>query len=78
MKRFVAAAVLLLALGLGAYWAIYYQGLYLPSSQKDAPEIWFRAEGKSLQRWDGQEYSNVILRRRGCILQSAGALFHSL
>lgn len=62
MKRFVAAAVLLLALGLGAYWAIYYQGLYLPSSQKDAPEIWFRAEGKSLQRWDGQEYSNVILR----------------
>lgn len=29
MKRFVAAAVLLLAVGIGAYWAIFYGGFYL-------------------------------------------------
>ena len=29
MKRFVAAAVLLLAIGIGAYWAIFYGGFYL-------------------------------------------------
>ena len=34
MKRFVTASVLLLALALGVYWAVYYNGFYLPSGEE--------------------------------------------
>ena len=62
MKRFVAAAVLLLAVGIGAYWAIFYGGFYLRFGERPSVDIPFRAEGTGLQHWDGQGYVPFILR----------------
>lgn len=62
MKRFIAAAVLLLALVLGGYWAIFYGGFYLPFGERPALSVPFRAEGTELQRLSGQEYTAFTLR----------------
>ena len=63
MKRFVTASVLLLALALGVYWAVYYNGFYLPSGEeRSAVKPPFRTEGKKLCRWDGQKYTDITLR----------------
>lgn len=62
MKRFMSAAVLLLALVLGGYWAIFYGGFYLPFGERPALSVPFRAEGTELQRWDGEKYTALTLR----------------
>lgn len=62
MKRFVAAAVLLLAIGIGAYWAIFYGGFYLRFRERAAMDVPFRAEGTQLQARNGQDYVPLILR----------------
>ena len=62
MKRFVAAAVLLLAMGIGGYWAVFYSGFYLRFGERPAVDVPFRAEGTELQRWNGQEYVPFLLR----------------
>lgn len=62
MKRFVAAAVLLLAVAVGTYWAVFYNGFYLPISQGSPVSVPFRAEGTELQHWDGQAYAPLTLR----------------
>lgn len=62
MKRFMSAAVLLLALVLGTYWAIFYGGFYLRLGDRPALSVPFRAEGTELQRWNGEEYTALTLR----------------
>ena len=62
MKRFMSAAVLLLALVLGGYWAIFYGGFYLPFGERPALSVPFRAEGTELHRWDGEKYTALTLR----------------
>lgn len=62
MKRFMSAAVLLLALVLGGYWAIFYGGFYLRLGERPALSVPFRAEGTELQRWDGAKYTALTLR----------------
>lgn len=62
MKRFLAAAVLLLAMGIGGYWAVFYSGFYLRFGERPAVDVPFRAEGTELQRWNGQEYVPFLLR----------------
>lgn len=62
MKRFMSATVLLLALVLGTYWAIFYGGFYLPFGERPALSVPFRAEGTELQRWDGAKYTALTLR----------------
>ncbi len=62
MRRFVTAAVLLLAIALGAYYAVFYGGLYLRLGKGEAVDLPFRAEGTELQRWNGQDYAALTLR----------------
>ncbi len=62
MKRFLTAALLLLAIALGGYYAVFYGGAYLPMGGDAALSVPFRAEGKQLQRWDGQAYVPLTLR----------------
>ena len=62
MKRFVTAAVLLLAIGVGAYWSIFYGGFYLRFGPRPPVEVPFRAEGTQLQVRDGQAYTPLTLR----------------
>ena len=62
MKRFMSVAVLLLALVLGGYWAIFYGGFYLPFGERPALSVPFRAEGTEFQRWNGEEYTALTLR----------------
>ena len=62
MKRFITAAVLLLALALGAYWAIFYGGFYLRFGDRPALSVPFRTEGTQLQRQDGPGYTALTLR----------------
>ena len=62
MKRFVTAAVLLLAIGIGAYWAIFYGGFYMRFRERAAMDVTFRAEGTQLQARNGQDYVPLILR----------------
>ena len=62
MKRFIAVAVLLLAMGLGAYWAIFYGGFYLRFGEHPPVAVPFRAEGTALQVWTGQDYTPLTLR----------------
>ena len=70
MKRFVTASVLLLALALGVYWAVYYNGFYLPSGEeRSAVKPPFRTEGKKLCRWDGQKYTDdrcILKEKTAC------------
>jgi len=62
MKRFVTAAVLLLAFGIGAYWAVFYGGFYLRLGERRLTEVPFRAEGKAILVRSGQEYTPLTLR----------------
>lgn len=62
MKRFVAVAVLLLAIGIGAYWAVFYGGFYLRVGKHHEVDVPFRAEETELQSWTGQDYIPLILR----------------
>lgn len=62
MKRFVAAAVLLLAIGIGSYWAVFYGGYYLRFGERGEVDVPFRAEGTAFQAWNGQDYIPLVLR----------------
>ena len=62
MKRFIAAALLLLAAVIGGYWAVFYRGFYLHFGERPSVSVPFRAEGTELLYWDGQNYVPFILR----------------
>ena len=62
MKRFIAAAILLLAAVIGGYWAVFYRGFYLHFGERPSVSVPFRAEGTELLYWDGQNYVPFILR----------------
>ncbi len=63
MRRFLTAATVLLAIVLGSYYAVYYNGFYLHLGEREeALDIPFRTEGPQLQRRDGQGYTGLTLR----------------
>ena len=62
MRKFIAAAVLLLVMGVGLYLSVFYGGFYLRLGARDGPSVPFRTEGISFQRWNGQGYDAMLLR----------------
>ncbi|MEY8386146.1 hypothetical protein AALC17_02480 [Oscillospiraceae bacterium 38-13] len=62
MKRFLGTALLLLAVLVGLYWAVFYRGFYLPTGGNTSPDLPFRTEATELRYWDGQDYAPLILR----------------
>lgn len=62
MKRFVAAAVLLLAIGTGVYWAVFYNGFYLRVGGNSTLDVPFRTVGTEFQCRDGEIYVPLTLR----------------
>ena len=62
MKKFIAAAVLLLVMGVGLYLSVFYGGFYLRLGGRYGPSVPFQTEGPSFQRWNGQSYDPMLLR----------------
>ena len=62
MKKFIAAAVLLLVMGVGLYLSVCYGGFYLRLGGRYGPSVPFQTEGPSFQRWNGQSYDPMLLR----------------
>lgn len=62
MRKFIAAAVLLLVMGVWLYLSVFYGGFYLRLGGRDGPSVPFQTEGPSFQRWNGQSYDPMLLR----------------
>lgn len=62
MKRFIECVLLLLLLGIGAYWATFYGGYYIPRSEETEISVPFRAQDSRLWRLEGQDYAELRLR----------------
>lgn len=48
MKKFVLCAVLLLAMGLGYFYAVYYQGIFIDFQPNSSIDVPFRTEGTAI------------------------------
>ncbi len=61
MRRFLATALVLLFLAVGAYCAVFYGGMYLKIWDREM-SVPFRTVGKELQVWGGAAYMPLSLR----------------
>ena len=63
MKRFILAAIVLGAIGLGIYYLIYFQGFYIPKDSTAPVEVPFKTEGSLLlQRTQAGDYEEFQVR----------------
>ena len=75
MKRFLIAAVLLIALAVGGYYAWFTLGWHLPSPDRDDPAVPFAAQGTTYLVQDPETgaYSELVLRGVDLLSSMPGA-----